>query len=177
MKKILFILLLMLSPTILLTPICFADVDLLVQGFDDRLKNVNTTEWALIDYKDYWSQTHRGEIIDVFPVGLDWGKRMIPPVFLKITVIGVTTEQVKEYLEPLVDSVIDTTFVNGVIDFEPQFVKQRRWHFTQMVVDSAQALWINEGKHLIITKQQAKNFIVEYNIKVIKQKIQERLRE
>ena len=147
---------------VLLAGSAFSDVELMVQGREHWRDGKPTTDWTVDDFKEFWRQTHKGEIISILHGGTPFGRLDVPPVIIHITVTGVTYEQAKNYVSPLLD---DTSTI-----------KQRRWHFTRSVIDSAITLWEFDGSHLIITKQQAKNLIKEYNVAAIKQKIRDRLK-
>lgn len=157
MKILLFILLLLLPLT------AFADADLMVKAGEYWKDGKPTTDWTKKDFVEFWQQTHKGEIIDVYEVGTDFG-RCKPPKFIRITVTGVTVEQVKLFLDPLTEGFADTILV-----------KQRRYYFRRPVIDSALVLWERDSTHFIMTKQQALILLKEYNIAAIKQKIIDRL--
>lgn len=159
MKKLLFIFILLLLPLTV-----FADVELLIQAKEFWQDGKPTTDWTKADFIDFWRQTHKGDIITYADSGKTFGTMDIPPVFVHITVQGMTLAQAKDILSPLTEGVNDSITV-----------KQRRFHFTRPVVDSALALWYADSSRLILTKQQAKSLIKEYNIDAIKQKIINRL--
>ena len=138
-----------------------ADVELAVKAEEYWEDGKPTTDWTIDDFKDFWRQTHKGEIIDAFEGSTILGTLDIPPSIVQITVTGVTLAEARSYLSPLTEPVGDSTIV----------VKQRRWHFTRAVVDSALVLWDNNESRLTITRAQAFNLISQYDIDVIKQKI------
>ena len=158
--RILLLLLLALIPI----ATAYADVELLVKGKENWKDGKPTADWTREDFKDFWKQKHKGEIITALEGGTSLGTHDVPPAIIHITVTGVTLEQARNYLAPLMDD----EDIN-------EKVKHRRWHFTRAVVDSAITLWEADSTHLTITKQQAGNLIKEYNIANIKQKIIDRL--
>lgn len=162
--------LLMVLIIVALAGSALADVDLIVQAREYWKDGKPTADWTKEDFRDFWQQTHKGEIISALPVKDEHGNDCcFPPIFVTVTVTGVTLEQARAYLEPLIDSAAD-----GWSDSVS--VKQRRWHFERRVVDSAITLWETDGSRLVMTKQQAINLIKKYDKATIKQKIQGRLK-
>ena len=151
-----------------LSSVLVADVDLIVQSHEDWRDGKPTSDWTKKDFVEFWRQTHKGEIIAVQPVRESHGSEVHPPTFVVITVTGVTVKQAKSYLAGLVDS-------TAGVDTDSSRVKQRRYHFTRRVVDSALTLWGVDSSRIIMTKAQARNLLVEYNVSAIKRKIRDRL--
>jgi len=145
-----------------------ADVDLAVKGVEYWKDGKPTLDWTRADFIEFWRQTHKGEIIEVFPVGTSFGTNVKPPKIIRITITGITVEKARAYLEPLIDSLADPKS-------DTLNIKQQRFFFQRRVVDSALVLWEVDKSHIVITKQQAKTLLKEYNISTIKQKIKDRL--
>lgn len=142
-----------------------ADVEVLIQAREYWQDGKSTLDWTIKDFKDFWRQTHKGEIIGVFEGGKQLGRLDVPPTFVQVTIKGVTLEQAKKYLNPMTEQVGDSTVI----------VKQRRHYFKRMLVDSALALWEVDSSRITITKAQALLLIKEYDLAVVKQKIIDRL--
>ncbi len=177
-----------------------ADVDLYLQAHEDFRIDQITTEWTKADFIELWRQTHKGEVIDILPVGTDPGRMVKPPAFVKITVTGVTMEQARTYLEPLLDSArllradslydiinlwehiaTDSTLTvlvsEAMLVEDSATIKHRRFFFQRRVVDSALTLWAADGSTIVMTKQQAANLIKKYDVATIKQRIKDRLKQ
>lgn len=153
-------------------------VELLVQAkpFWQRLSDIpeGTTQDTIAWLRDMWHQTHRGEIIVIKPDGWTWGRMERPPQFIIVKVPGVSVAQAQKYTQGLIDS----TLYDGSLSEQPDTVdvKERRWYFLKKVVDSALVLWSVDSSFVVLTAQQAKNVVKEYDLAVIKQKIRDRLR-
>lgn len=153
-------------------------VELLVQAkpFWQRLTDIpeGTTKDTIAWLRDVWHQTHRGEIIVIKPDGWTWGGMERPPQFVVIKVPGVSVAQAQKYTQGLIDS----TLYDPLADSQPDTVdvKERRWHFLKKVVDSALVLWSVDSSFVVLTPQQAKSVVKEYDLALIKQKIRDRLR-
>ena len=154
-------------------------VEILVkaQQFWQRGKEIPTgTLQDTISYlRDMWHQTHRGEIIVIKPDGWEWGGKERPPSYIVVKVPGVTVAQAAKYTQGLIDS---TLYDSSLAD-QPDTVnvKERRWHFLKKVVDSALVLWSVDSSFVVLTKEQAKTVVKEYDLALIKQKIRNRLRQ
>jgi len=153
-------------------------VELLVQAKQNwaRVADIpeGTTQDTLAWLRDMWSQTHRGEIVVVKPDGFNWGGMEGPPNFVIINLPGATMEQANKYVLSLVDSSVTDT--PGAVETLHRNVKQRRWHFKKVLIDSALAQFAIDGTRLTVTNQQALALIVEYDLVAIKAKIIARLR-
>ncbi len=160
MKTVILILLMALSSS--------ADVDLIVQAHEYYKDGKPTMGWEKSDFVDFWRQTHKGEIIDVLFAGTNPGTEVHPPQFVVIRVTGVSVEQAQNYLSKLNDP-------SAVEDSDSVLVKERRFHFTRSVVDSAVTQWEVDSTIITMTKQQAQNRLKEYEVAIIKQKIKDYL--
>lgn len=122
-----------------------------------------------------WHQTHRGEIIVIKPDGWEWGRKERPPSYIIVKVPGVTVAQAVKYTQGLIDS----SLYDSSLATQPDTVdvKERRWHFLKKVVDSALVLWNVDSSFVVLTKEQAKTVVKEYDLAAIKQKIRDRLRQ
>ena len=154
-------------------------VELLVQAkpFWQRAKDIpeGTTQDTIAWLRDMWHQTHRGEIIVIKPDGWVWGCLERPPSFIVVKVPGVSVTQAVKYTQGLIDSAL----YDGSLFEQPDTVdvKERRWHFLKKVVDSALVLWSVDSSFVVLTAQQAKNVVKEYDLPAIKRKIRDMLKE
>ena len=153
---------------LLIPMLASADVDLAVKGVEYWQDGKPTADWTREQFIEFWRQTHKGEIVDVFPVGHSFGTNVKVPKIIRITVTGVTVEQARTYLEPLIDSLADPAS-------DTTFIKEKRFFFRRAVIDSAIALWEADSSHITLTKAQAKNLLIEWDKATIKQKIMNRL--
>ena len=170
--KTLLLLLFLIAPQV-------QSIEILVkaQPFWQRGKEIPTvTLQDSISYlRDMWHQTHRGEIIVIKPDGWGWGRKERPPEYIVVKVPGVTVAQAIKYTQGLIDS----TLYDSSLITQPDTVdvKERRWHFLKKVVDSALVLWSVDSSFVVLTANQAKTVVKEYDLAVIKQKIRDRLRQ
>lgn len=178
MKRLVVILL-----VVLLAPMTWSDVELMVQGQEYWKDGKPSTNWTNEEWEDFWKQTHKGEIIDVFEGGTNFGTMDIPPVFIRVTVTGVTKEQADIFRTPLLDDVLlDTTYFVDTLNNDtsmyitPVIIKQQRYYFSRSLVNDAIALWDSTGTHFIITKSKFLNIVKQYNGEIVKQKIIDRLK-
>ena len=170
--KILLLLLFLIAPQV-------HSVEILVKAQPFWQRNQPIPDGTLQDsisyLRDMWHQTHRGEIIVIKPDGFDWGGNERPPEYIVVKVPGVTVAQAIKYTQGLIDS----TLYDSSLSQQPDTVdvKERRWHFLKKVVDSALVLWSVDSSFVVITANQAKTVVKEYDLAVIKQKIRDRLRQ
>lgn len=170
--KILLILLFLIAPQV-------HSVELLVkaQPFWQRNKSIpeGITRDTISYLRDMWHQTHRGEIIVIKPNGWEWGRKERPPEYIVVKVPGMTVTQAIKYTQGLIDS----SLYDGSLARQPDTVdvKERRWHLTKRIVDSALVLWSVDSSFVVLTPIQAKTVIKEYNLVVIKQRIRDRRRQ
>ena len=170
--KILLLLLFLIAPQV-------QSVEILVkaQKFWQRSKAIpeGTLQDSISYLRDMWHQTHRGEIIVIKPNGWEWGRKERPPEYIVVKVPGVTVAQAIKYTQGLIDS----TLYDSSLSEQPDTVdvKERRWHFLKKVVDSALVLWSVDSSFVVLTANQAKTVVKEYDLAVIKQKIRDRLRQ
>ena len=134
-----------------------------------------TTQDTISYLRDMWHQTHRGEIIVIKPDGFDWGGNERPPEYIIVKIPGVTLGQAMKYTQGLIDSSLYDSSLAQQSDTVD--VKERRWYFTKRVVDSALVLWSVDESFVVLTKEQAKTVVQEYNLGAVKQKIRNRLRQ
>ena len=170
--KILLLLLFLIAPQV-------QSVEILVkaQPFWQRSKAIpeGTLQDTISYLRDMWHQTHRGEIIVIKPDGFDWGGNERPPEYIVVKVPGVTLGQAMKYTQGLIDSSLYDSSLAQQSDTVD--VKERRWYFTKRVVDSALVLWSVDSSFIVLTPEQAKTVVQEYNLGAVKQKIIDRLRQ
>ena len=170
--KTLLLLLFLIAPQV-------QSVEILVkaQPFWQRSEAIpeGTLQDSISYLRDMWHQTHRGEIIVIKPNGWMWGRKERPPEYIIVKVPGVTVAQAIKYTQGLIDS----TLYDSTLSQQPDTVdvKERRWHFLKKVVDSALVLWSVDSSFVVLTANQAKTVVQEYNLAAIKKKIRDRLRQ
>ena len=168
---------LLLILLLLAVPVQPVEILVKAQPFWQRSKAIpeGTLQDTISYLRDMWHQTHRGEIIVIKPDGFDWGYNERPPEYIIVKVPGVTVAQAVKYTQGLIDS----TLYDSTLADQPDTVnvKERRWHFLKKVVDSALVLWSVDSSFVVLTANQAKTVVKEYDLAVIKQKIINRLRQ
>ena len=162
---------------LLAVPVQSVEILVKAQPFWQRGKEIptGTLQDSIAYLRDMWHQTHRGEIIVIKPDGWQWGGKEQPPSYIVVKVPGVTVAQAIKYTQGLIDS----TLYDSLITTQPDTVnvKERRWHFLKKVVDSALVLWSVDSSFVVLTANQAKTVVKEYDLALIKQKIRDRLRQ
>lgn len=173
MKKLVYIFVLLM----LVGSVNSVEILVKAQPFWQRSKSIpeGTLQDTISYLRDMWHQTHRGEIIVIKPDGWVWGRKESPPEYIIVKVPGVTVAQAIKYTQGLIDS----TLYDSSLFEQPDTVnvKERRWHFLKKVVDSALVLWNVDSSFVVLTANQAKTVVKEYDLAVIKQKIRDRLRQ